>query len=122
MIKINPSCLADSGLLINSNLGISLFQTQIILVLILCSKMVKPNPDSPKQEGEIEGGMTTSDTSPRQRHNAHIISLVILLHEDPSLRARNESTNTHYVSRFIFRVNNTLSITKFALNKYLENP
>ena len=51
-----------------------------------------------------------------------IAALVRSLHKDPNLRTRDESTNTHYVSRFVFKVNNTLSVTKFSLNKDPKKP
>jgi len=84
--------------------------------------MAEPNLEAPKQEGETRKGMTIGNASPRQKHNVDIATLIRSLHEDPNLRARDESTNTHYVSRFVFEVNNTLSVTKVALNKDPEEP
>lgn len=44
------------------------------------------------------------------------------LHVDPSLRARDKSTDAHYVSRFVFKVNNTFFVTRVSLNRDPEKP
>jgi len=79
--------------------------------------MDKPNTRTSKQEDETKKGLIMDNASPSRKHNVNIAALVRSLHEDPSLRTRDESTNTHYVSRFVFKVNNTLSVTKVSLNK-----
>jgi len=80
-------------------------------------RMVKPNPKTPKREVKTEEVMTTSNASPSQKNNVDIIALIRTLHEDLSLRIKDESTNNYYVSRFMFKVNNTLSITRVSLSK-----
>ena len=84
--------------------------------------MDEPNTKTLKQEDKTRKDLTIDNASPSRKHNVDIAALVRSLHEDPSLRTRDESTNTHYVSRFVLKVNNTLSVTKVSLNKGPKKP
>jgi len=84
--------------------------------------MDKPNTRTSKQEDETRKDLIMDNASPSWEHNVDIAALGRSLHEDPRLRTRDESTNTHYESRFVFKVNNTLSITRVSLNKDSKKP
>lgn len=82
-------------------------------------EMVELNLKTLEREIKPREVMTTNDASLSQKANVDLAALMRTLHEDPNLRIRDQSTKTHYMSRFVFKVNSTLSITKVSLNKDL---
>jgi len=61
--------------------------------------------------------LTTDEASSRKKSSFDLAASIRALHKDPAQRVEDESTKTHYVSKFAFKVNNTLSITKVSLKK-----
>jgi len=84
--------------------------------------MNKSNARASKQEDKTKRDLIMGNVLPSQKHNVDIAVEIRSLHADPILRTRDESTDTHYVGKFMFKVNNTFSITKVSLNKDPEKP
>jgi len=84
--------------------------------------MDKSGAKAPRQEDETERGLIAGTSLPSREYTVDLAVEIRAEHADPSMRVRNESTDTHYVSRFVFKVNNTLSVTRLFLNKDLEKP
>jgi len=84
--------------------------------------MDKSDAGAPRQEDEAERGSSVGAVLPSREHTVDIAAEIRAQHVDPSMRVRDESTDTHYVSRFVFKVNNTLSVTRLFLNKDPEKP
>lgn len=64
--------------------------------------------------------MIVDETPSRTRFTFKLVASMRALHEDPGQRVEDESTNTHNVSRFVFKVNSMLLVTKVSLNKDQE--
>jgi len=79
--------------------------------------MVETNPKTQKQEVELEGEVIVNEASSIARLTFDLAALMMAGHEDRDQTVHNESTKTHYVNRFVFKVNNTLSVTKVFTNK-----
>jgi len=60
---------------------------------------------------------TTDGASSKKKTNIDLAAMIRTSHEDPSQMMKYEYTKTHYVSKFIIRVNNTLTVTKVLLNR-----
>jgi len=82
--------------------------------------MIETNFEMKGKKIELEQVGSNKGTSSNKRFNINLATLMRASHEDLSQRVKNESTKTHYVSKFIFKVNNTLSVTKVFLNKDLD--
>lgn len=77
-------------------------------------------PQNTRERGQVKNRDHQWCDSLSKKSNINLTASIGILHEDSSQRVEDESTETHYVSKFIFKANNTLSITKVLLNKDLE--
>lgn len=82
--------------------------------------MAEMNSKVQEKEVRVEGEVNVDETPSATRFTFELVASMRVLHKDPGQRVKDESTKTHYVSRFIFKVNNTLSITRVSLNKNLK--
>jgi len=83
-------------------------------------KITKTKSEMKGENIELEQVESNEGASPNNKFNINFAALMRESHEDPSQKGKNESTETHYVRKFIFKVNNTLSITKVFLDKDSE--
>ena len=61
--------------------------------------------------------MTNDGASSRTRLTIDLAALMRARHEGCDRTIHDESTETHYINWFVFKVNNTLSITRVFTNK-----
>lgn len=79
--------------------------------------MAEASPNTSKQEVELEGEVIDDGASSRIRLTIDLAALMRGGHEGRDWVAHDESTATHYVNRFMFKFNNTLSVTRVFTNK-----
>lgn len=79
--------------------------------------MAEMNSKTQEKDMRLEGEMNVDDTPSRTRLTFNLATSIRALHEDPDQRVKDESTKTHYMSRFIVKVNNTLFVTRISMNK-----
>lgn len=60
--------------------------------------------------------MTTDNASTKDKFNIDLPYMIRASQEYPSNRVKDESIEMHYVSKFSFKVNNTLLVIKVFLN------
>lgn len=78
---------------------------------------------SPKAQGEEvkpEGRETIEEMPSETRFSFDLATTMRALYKDPSQKVKDESTEAHRVSWFVFKVNNTLLVTRVFMNKDLE--
>lgn len=79
--------------------------------------MAKRNPKSQGKEVEPKGRVTIEETPSKTRLSFDPATTMRALHEDPNQKVRDKSMESHHVNRFVFKVNNTLSVTRVFMNK-----
>ena len=79
--------------------------------------MAEVSPKTQMQEVELEGEVTDDGASSRTRLIFDLAALMRAGNEGCEQTIHDESTETYYVNRFVFKVNNTLSVTRVFTNK-----
>lgn len=82
--------------------------------------MVERSPRAQEEEVKMEGVVTMDEAPPKTKLSFDLATSMSALHTNPSQRVEDESTETHHVSRFVFKVNNTLFVAKVFLDKDLK--
>lgn len=79
--------------------------------------MAKVNPKGQKKEVKLEGELTIGEVPSRTRLTFDLVTSMRALHEDHGQKEKDESIKTYYLSRLIFKINNTPFITIIFMNK-----